>query len=135
MRLVHVVLIAAALYFAGASALAQFVKGNEAIKVLPDGTKNVETPPLPSATLGNACPAAKSGCAGGGWKMLESVGGLVECTEVFARKGTCRPSTYGSEKRSRVWIVKTKSGWMQCQLPAIRAKCVSQTSLPISAVQ
>ena len=42
---------------------------------------------------------------------------------------------YGSEKRSRVWIVKTKSGWMQCQLPEISAKCVSLTSLPISAVQ
>jgi hypothetical protein len=135
MRLVHVVLVGAALHVAGTSALAQFVKGNEAVKVMADGTKRVEAPPLPAATLGNPCPAAKNGCAGGGWKMLESAEGLVECTEVFARNGTCRPSTYGSEMRSRVWIVKAKSGWMQCQLPEISTKCVSLKSLPISAVQ
>jgi hypothetical protein len=29
-------------------ASAQFVKGNEAVKVMPDGTKKVETPPLPA---------------------------------------------------------------------------------------
>ena len=135
MRLVHVVLVGAALHCANTSALAQFVKGNEAVKVMADGTKRVETPPLPAATLGIPCPALKGGCAGGGWKMLESAEGLVECTEVFARKGTCRPSTYGSEKRSRVWIVKAKSGFVQCQLPEISNKCVSLKSLPISAVQ
>jgi hypothetical protein len=67
--------------------------------------------------------------------MLESKDGLVVCTEVFARPGTCRPSTYGSEKRSRVWIVKLNGAWAQCQLPDIGTKCVSLTSLPISAVQ
>ena len=76
-----------ALALAANTASAQFVKGNEAVKVMPDGTKKVETPPLPAATLGAPCPAAKAGCAGGGWKMLESPSGLVECTEVFARPG------------------------------------------------
>ena len=31
---------------ASGATLAQFVKGNEAVKLLPDGSKRVETPPL-----------------------------------------------------------------------------------------
>lgn len=127
------VLVAAALVASAASA--QFVKGNEAVKVMPDGTKKVETPPLPAASLGAPCPATKSGCAGGGWKMLESLSGLVECTEVFARPGTCRDSTYGTEKRSRVWIVKLKGEWTQCERPDVSGKCISLKGFPISAVQ
>lgn len=124
-----------ALALASTASVAQFVKGNEAVKVMPDGTKKVETPPLPAVSLGTPCPASKAGCAGGGWKMLESVDGLVECTEVFARPGTCRASTYGTEKRSRVWIVKLKSEWAQCERPDVTGRCISLKSLPISAVQ
>ena len=120
---------------AASAASAQFVKGNEAVRVMTDGTQKVEVPPLPSVALGSPCPAAKPGCAGGGWKMLESNSGLVECTEVFARPTTCRPSTYGVEKRSRAWIVKIKGQWMQCAQPDISGKCVSLKSLPVSAVQ
>ena len=116
-------------------ASAQFVKGNEAVRVMADGTQMVEVPPLPPVALGSPCPAAKPGCAGGGWKMLESDSGLVECTEVFARPTTCRPSTYGVEKRSRAWIVKVKGQWVQCAQPDISGKCVSLKSLPVSAVQ
>jgi len=124
-----------ALAVAATTASAQFVKGNEAVKVMPDGTKKVATPPLPAASLGAPCPAAKAGCAGGGWKMLEGQSGLVECTEVFSRPGTCRDSTYGTEKRSRVWIVKLKGEWTQCERPDISGKCISLKSFPISAVQ
>lgn len=126
-------LIAFALALSTASA--QFVKGNEAVRVMVDGSNKVEVPPLPSVALGSPCPAAKPGCAGGGWKMLESDAGLVECTEVFARPTTCRPSTYGVEKRSRAWIVKVKGQWVQCAQPDISGKCVSLKSLPVSAVQ
>ena len=135
MNAVRHLLAPVALALAATGASAQFVKGNEAVKVMPDGTKKVETPPLPAATLGAPCPATKSGCAGGGWKMLESQSGLVECTEVFARPTTCRPSTYGVEKRSRAWIVKVKGQWVQCAQPDISGKCVSLKSLPVSAVQ
>ena len=124
-----------AIAVAPTTASAQYVKGNEAVRSMPDGTKKVETPPLPTASLGSPCPAAKPGCAGGGWKMLETQTGLVECTEVFARPGTCRESTYGAEKRSRAWIVKVKGEWMQCERPDVSGKCVSLKSLPISAVQ
>lgn len=124
-----------ALALATSAASAQFVKGNEAVRVMADGTKKVEVPHLPSVALGSPCPATKPGCAGGGWKMLESDSGLVECTEVFARPTTCRSSTYGVEKRSRSWIVKVKGQWMQCAQPDISGKCISLKSLPVSAVQ
>ena len=124
-----------ALALAASAASAQFVKGNEAVRVMTDGTQKVEVPPLPSVALGSPCPAAKPGCAGGGWKMLENDSGLVECTEVFARPTTCRPSTYGVEKRSRTWIVKVKGQWVQCAKPNISGKCVNLKSLPVSAVQ
>ena len=114
---------------------AQFVKGNEAVKLLPDGSKRVETPPLPPLALAQPCPASRQGCAGGGWKMVETAEGLAECTEIYARPGTCKKSSYGAEKRSRIWIVKTKSQWMQCQYPDLGSKCVSTKALPIDAVQ
>jgi hypothetical protein len=135
MKIVQSLLVCAALVAASTASFAQFVKGNEAVKVTPDGSKRIETPPLPSASLGKPCPAAQAGCAGGGWLMVETNTGLVECTEIYARPGTCRTSTYGMEKRSRLWIVKSGSQWMQCQYPDLASKCVSTKSLPISAVQ
>ena len=118
----------------GSASHAQFVKGNEAVRVV-SGNKQVETPPLPKTGLAKPCPAAQAGCAGGGWKMVETAQGLMECTEIYARPTTCRASTYGSEKRSRLWIVKTNSQWMQCQYPDLTSKCVSTKSLPYDAVQ
>ncbi len=135
MKVVQTLLVCAVLAAASTVSLAQFVKGNEAVKPMPDGSKRTETPPLPSASLGKPCPAAQAGCAGGGWLMVETNTGLVECTEIYARPGTCRTSTYGTEKRSRLWIVKSGSQWMQCQYPDLASKCVSTKSLPTSAVQ
>lgn len=125
-------LIAAA--FPGA-VMAQFVKGNEAVRVLPDGTKRVETPPTGGALLTKPCPASNPACTGGGWKMVETPAGLMECTEVYARPGTCRASTYGTEKRSRVWVVKSGGDWQHCTMPDLSGGCVSIKSLPTPAVQ
>ena len=135
MKVVQLIVVSALLAAGTSAAFAQFVKGNEAVKVMSDGTKRVETPPLPSVPLGMPCAATQAGCAGGGWMMVESKDGLVECTEIYARPGTCRSSTYGTEKRSRLWIVKTTAQWMQCQYPDLASKCVSTKSLPTSAVQ
>ncbi len=135
MKSVRQLLAAVAIALSATAASAQFVKGNEAVTVMADGSKKVEIPPLPSVTLGAPCPAAKAGCTAGGWKMLESADGLVECTEVFARASTCRASTYGTEKRSRSWIVKLRGEWTQCERPNIAGNCVSLKSFPISAVQ
>jgi len=135
MRAPYLIAVAAALTVITTAAPAQFVKGNEAVKVMPDGRKSVETPPQPAFTLAAPCPAARDGCAGGGWNMVETEAGLQECTELYARPGTCRTSTYGSEKRSRLWVVKKQGQWMQCQYPDLASKCVSTKALPLSAVQ
>lgn len=116
-------------------ATAQYVKGNEAVRVTSDGARKVQTPPIPAAGLPPPCPAEKAGCAGSGWRMVETTAGLQECTEIYARPGTCRASTYGTEKRSRLWIVKTRGQWMQCQRPDLGSKCVSTKALPFGEVQ
>lgn len=127
--------VATAFALLAGTASAQFVKGNEAVKVMADGTKKVETPPLPTTTLATPCPADKPACTASGWRMVETAEGLRECTEIYARPGTCRPSTFGMEKRPRLWIVKLRGQWMQCQLPDIGSKCVSTEALPYSAIQ
>jgi hypothetical protein len=135
MKAVRCLLAVFALALASASSMAQFVKGNEAVKVMPDGTKKVETPPTTGALLTKPCPAIDPACTGGGWKMVETAAGLMECTEVYARPSTCRASTYGAEKRSRVWVVKAGAGWKHCTLPDLSKGCVSIKSLPTPAVQ
>lgn len=135
MNAVRSFLLIAALGLCAVSANAQFVKGNEAVKAMPDGSTKVETPPIPAAGLPTPCPADKAGCTGSGWRMVETADGLRECTEIYARPGTCRASTYGTEKRPRVWIVKSAGQWLQCQKPDLGSKCVSTKALPYSEVQ
>ena len=85
MKAVRHLLALFALALAATTASAQFVKGNEAVRVMPDGTKKVETPPLPSTTLGAPCAADKPACTASGWRMVETADGLRECTEIYAR--------------------------------------------------
>jgi hypothetical protein len=123
---------------AASTSSAQFVKGNEAVKVMPDGTRKVETPPL-VATKAKPC-AAAAGCHPGPWHMVETAAGLRECTEPFARPTTCRESTYGTQKLSRLWITKKGTAWLWCQYPDMSGKCVDMNArpplnLPVSAVQ
>jgi hypothetical protein len=125
-----------------AAAQAQFVKGNEAVEVLANGKKVVTTPQLPAtgpARTSKPC-RADAGCNAGPWHMVETDIGLLECTEAYARPGTCRPSTYGLDKRSRLWVVKTGPKWLQCQFPDLGSKCVDMfakppANLPFDAVQ
>lgn len=124
------------------SATAQFVKGNEAVRLMPDGSRRVETPPLPATgPIRNTKPCnADGGCNAGPWHMVETMEGLVECTEAYARPGTCRKSSYGNTKVSRLWVVKSGPNWLQCQLPDLGSKCVNMfarppANLPFDAVQ
>ena len=141
MKVVATLVLAAVTLF-GAAAHAQFVKGNEAVKVQPDGSTRIETPPLPATgpvRSTKPCMAADS-CYAGSWLMVETSDGLVECTEAYARAGTCRPSTYGAKKMSRLWVVKRGSDWLQCQYPNLGSKCVNMfarppANLPYDAVQ
>ena len=124
-----------ALALTATTASAQFVKGNEAVTIDPDGTRKVETPPPPKATLGPPCPAIRPTCTPSGWRMVETHGGIQECTEFYARPTTCRASTFGQEKRPRQWIVKSKGQWLQCERPDLGSRCVSLKALPNLAVQ
>jgi hypothetical protein len=112
---------------------AQFVKGNEAVI----GAR-VETPPVPPS-MGKVC-AADAACHAGSWRMVETRDGLVECTEPYARPGSCRKSTYGAQKLPRVWVIKKGVSWFQCQYPDISSKCAEMSArppanLPTDAVQ
>lgn len=118
-----------------ASAQAQFVKGNEAIIVKADGSREVATPPLPNFKLAPPCRADNPGCWFSPLLMIETAEGLKECTEYYARPGTCRSSTFGAEKRPRLWIVKVKGEWLQCQRPDLQSTCISLKALPTSLVQ
>ena len=109
------------------SVYAQFVKGNEAVTVMPDGSKQVETPPLPPASLGQAVPRRASGLRG---RRLEDGrdrrAACMECTEFYARPGTCRASTYGTREASRVCGSSShKSPVAAMPVPDLASKCVS----------
>ena len=136
--------VSAALVLASAhqASFAQFVKGNEAVTVSAGGSKRFEIAPMPATgPVRSTKPcAAASGCHGGAWLMVETESGLAECTEAYARPGTCRASTYGSAKLLRVWVVKSNGKWLQCQLPDLASKCVDMFArppgnLPFPAVQ
>jgi len=142
MKVIRPLLICAALTAASTLSLAQFVKGNEAVKVLPDGTRRVETAPLPATgPIRSSRPCnATVGCNAGPWHMVETADGLRECTEAYARPSTCRASSYGTTKLSRLWVVKLGSNWLQCQFPDLGSKCVNMfarppANLPYDAVQ
>jgi flavoprotein len=133
-------IFAAALALLAGNAAAQFVKGNEAVTVMPDGTKKVDTAPSSAASSKTKPCAANAGCHPGPWHMVETSNGLQECTEPFARATTCRDSTYGSQKLSRLWIAKRGTKWLWCQYPDLGKKCVDMNArpplnLPVSAVQ
>ena len=89
MKAVRHLLALVALALAATAASAQFVKGNEAVKVMPDGTKKVETPPLPATGPSQArSPAPQTPGATpapGTWSRRTA--GLLECTEPYARPG------------------------------------------------
>jgi hypothetical protein len=106
---------------------AQFVKGNDAVKVTTAG-KKVETPPVP-ASMGKVC-GADANCHAGAWHMVETDRGLLECTEPFARPKACRGSSYGAQKLPRLWIVKVDKAWLWCQYPDLGSKCVNMFSRP-----
>lgn len=142
MKVVQRIVVLALLIIGSSTALAQFVKGNEAVKVMVDGSKKVEIAPLPATgPIRSTKPClANAGCHAGSWHMVETADGLMECTEAYARPGTCRTSTYGSNKISRLWVVKTGGNWLQCQYPDLGSKCVNMfarppANLPFDAVQ
>jgi hypothetical protein len=142
MRALQLLVVAVSLATTSTMASAQFVKGNEAVRVMTDGSKQVETAPLPATgpILSIKPCLATAGCNAGAWHMVETSAGLLECTEAYARQGTCRKSSYGNSKLARLWVVKSGGNWLQCQFPDLGSKCVNMfarppANLPFDAVQ
>jgi hypothetical protein len=142
MNQIHTLAVVLTLAAFSTSASAQFVKGNEAVRDSTTGERLVELAPLPSSgPIRKTKPClAQAGCHAGPWHMVETLEGLMECTEVYAREGTCRKSSYGTTKLSRIWVVKAGGQWLQCQHPNLGSKCVKvfappPTNLPYPAVQ
>lgn len=134
----HLSLIAMAITTSAASA--QYVKGNEAVQTTTTGKVQVQTPPLTQAASRRKPCAADGNCHPGLWRMVETDIGLMECTEPYARASACRPSSYGTKKLSRLWVVKSKGEWLQCQYPDLNSKCVPifarpPANLPYGAFQ
>lgn len=134
----HLSLIAMVITTGAASA--QYVKGNEAVQVTLTGKVQVQTPPLTQTASRRKPCAANGNCHPGLWRMVETDAGLMECTEPYARESACRPSTYGAKKLSRLWVVKSKGEWLQCQYPDLNSKCVPifarpPANLPYGAFQ
>ena len=123
-------------------AQAQYVRGNEAVHIVSAGYCQVDIPPLPAtgpARASKPCRATEP-CNAGPWHMVETSDGLVECTEAYARPGACRKSSFGTTKLARLWVVKSKGSWLQCQYPNLTSKCVNMfarppANLPFDAVQ
>lgn len=142
MKLVQTLVLGLSIAAASTTSVAQFVKGNEAVQVMANGSRKVELAPLPATgPIRNVKPcAADVPCHAGSWHMVETTGGLRECTEAYARPGTCRNSSYGTTKLSRLWVVKVGGTWLQCQYPDVASKCVNMfarppANLPYDAVQ
>lgn len=129
MKLTTTIVLALAGLAASAPAPAQYVKGNEAVRQ-DAGGRQVETPPvLPAVSRTKPC-FANANCNPGLWHMVETPEGLRECTEPTARPGTCRPSSYGSRKLSRLWVAKRGTTWLWCQYPDLGSRCVDMHARP-----
>lgn len=118
-------------------AAAQFVPGNEAVRQTAAG--RTATLPAVPANPPPLC-RADAGCHAGAWRMVETSSGLRECTEPWARDGSCRPSTFGAQKLRRVWVVQRRGAWLQCQFPDLGSRCAPMqarppANLPADAVQ
>jgi hypothetical protein len=62
--------------------------------------------------------------------MVETADGLRECTEPWARPGSCRASSLGQVKRSRLWVVKSNGRWLRCSYPDLASRCAELYARP-----
>ena len=119
-RLATTALVVAATVFAHANiASAQQATGfpgNEAVRIVA-GKRVVEVPPTYGTQSGKPAdysPPTHVGGKGGPVIMIEGPEGLMACSDYILIKTACIPSDIGSVQRYRVWVVKLKAEWQQC---------------------
>lgn len=99
---------------AAQAALGPTVAYNEAVRVV--GGKRVVQLPPPSKYTPPGWSVTKPGNHYGGSSpyMVETVDGLMQCTVPFYHPVGCEPSTYGTQRKLRTWIVLREGQWEGC---------------------
>jgi hypothetical protein len=98
--------------------------GNEAVRIV-NGKRVVEALPL---SVGQRL-LVKSGSKGvppspgGEVYMIEAPQGLMECRNSYLSPNGCLPSSLGTTKRPRLWVVKLAGVWVYCDSRAQSRKC------------
>ena len=121
----------AALSCAGALAVT-----NEAVKVLPNGQRQVELPPGPKRPelrqrLYNPDPWTSLGSSA---YVIETTTGAMECPLRWV-DDSCRPYQKGKQRRMRVFVIKSGGSWQMCPNPNSAAGCVGYYELPPLTLQ
>lgn len=86
---------------------------NEAVRIV-GGKRVVELPPLNPYSPKQFVPPAGSHVLRNHAYMVETPNGLLQCTVPFYAKAGCEPSTYGSVRQRRTWVVLHKGEWKGC---------------------
>lgn len=117
--------VAAACYAAaGAQPKGATVPYNEAVKVI-SGQRQVQLPPMSNDDKASLYEHGFSkGDRYVSIYMIETAAGLVECVDPLYHERSCRPSTYGTKKLNRTWIVLRAGEWQMCQGPQRVERCL-----------
>lgn len=129
------VIVAAAALWLSCSATLAFE--NEAVKVLPDGTRRVELPPGPKRQgFQNIKRTADPWPAGSRLPsfVIETDKGTVECRVAWIDE-SCRDYLPGRDKRPRAWVMKQNRAWVTCPNRSSSTGCVPYYGLPVHALQ
>lgn len=122
-----------------ASAAAQEAAGptvryNEAVRVI-NGKRVVELPPR-NPHYPNLQPSPVNKAGSSLRYMIETTGGLVQCTSSHWTAESCEPSDHGTKRRARTWVVKKGGAWQGCiglETPKeCRALYLPRSSSPMS---
>lgn len=110
---------------------------NEAVRILPDGSRKVELPPGPRHKgFQNFSRTADPWPAGGRLPsfVIDTERGPLECTMRWV-DNSCRTYVPGRDRRPRAWVLKRQGTWTICPRRDSAARCTSYTGLPIHELQ
>ena len=108
-------------------------QGNEAVQLMPDGTKRVETPPLPTTGPIQVDQALRRGRELPWWRLadaFETQDGLLGARKRTRDRAPAVRIDHGTTRLLRLWVVKSGGAWLQCQLPDIASRCVNMAARP-----
>ena len=110
---------------------------NEAVRIMPDGSRKVELPPGPKRqAFQNIKRTADPWPTGSRLPsfVIEADRGLVECRVAWIDE-SCRDYVPGRDKRPRAWVMKRDRTWITCPKRASGDGCVPYYGLPVHELQ